>query len=294
MIRSMTGFGAGRGSSGEEELAVEVRSVNGKFCEVKARLPRELAALEIDVGKQVKARLARGVVEVSVRRIAGAQHAAMRPRVDVALAKEYAAAHAELAQALGLSEEKPRVAELIAAEGVLILEERPADLDHARAGLGSALDLALRDLEAMRAREGRALAEDLLARVAQMRGHAAAIAKDVPATVASYRERLHARIQELLGNQPVDPARIAQEVALFADKSDVAEELTRLSSHLDQFEKLVHSSEPAGRRMEFLVQEMGREVNTTGSKSASAAIANIVVELKAELERIREQVANVE
>ena len=294
MIRSMTGFGAGRGKAGEEEIAAEVRSVNGKFCDVKVRLPRELAALEPEASKQVKARLARGGIEVSLRRLAGAEHSALRPRVDLALAQAYAAIYADLAAALQLPAQKPTVPELLAAEGVLSLEERPADLDQARAALHQALDGALDELEAMRAREGKALAEDLHARAGQMRALAASIAKAVPETVSAYRERLDTRIRELLGAVPVDPARIAQEVAMFADKSDVAEELTRLASHLDQLERLVRADEPAGRRMEFLVQEMGREVNTTGSKSSSAAIASTVVELKAELERIREQVANVE
>jgi len=294
MIRSMTGFGTGRGKAGEEEVAVEVRSVNGKFCEVKVRLPRELAALEAELVKQVKARLNRGTIELSVKRLGGGDGSTVVPRVDLALAQAYATLHEQLARELALPASKPSVSELLAAEGVLTLEERPADLLQAQAAMNAALDGALGELEAMREREGKALAEDLLARASHLREHAAQIHAELPKIVAAYRERLTARIQELLGAQPVDPARIAQEVALYADKSDVAEELTRMGSHLDQFEKLVLEDGPAGRRMEFLVQELGREVNTTGSKSQSADIAGTVVALKAELERIREQVLNVE
>jgi uncharacterized protein (TIGR00255 family) len=294
MIRSMTGFGAGRARQGDEELAVEVRSVNAKFCEVKPRLPRELSALEVELTRQVKARLQRGSVEVFVKRLAGTSGSALQPRVDLALARDYAALHAQLSRELGLSPEPPTTAELMAAEGVLVLEERPADLDHAREALTLATATALTELETMRAREGAALAGDLLGRARRMRELAALIAAEAPRVVLAYRDKLLARIAELSQGQGVDPGRIAQEAALFADRSDVAEELTRLASHLDQFEKLVGADEPAGRRMEFLVQEMGREVNTTGSKSQSAALAATVVELKAELERIREQVANVE
>jgi len=293
MIRSMTGFGSGHGKAGEEEISVEIRSVNAKFCEVKVRLPRELAALENEVTKQVKQKLQRGGIEVNVRRLAG-DRAAVMPRVDLALAQEYATLYMQLAHELELPIEKPNVRDILASEGVLSLEERPTDLAEAGEALRKATELALAELSKMREREGKSLAEDLLARASHLRDHGAAIGKQAPKVVAIYRERLAARMKELLGDATVDPARIAQEAALFADKADVAEELTRLVSHLDQFEKLVLGDEPAGRRMEFLVQEMMREVNTTGSKSPSAEIAGVVVELKAELERVREQVANVE
>lgn len=294
MIRSMTGFGAGRAKVGDEEVAVEVRSVNGKFCEVKARLPREYQPLEVDLSKQVKARLARGAVEVFVKRLSGAVRSAVQPRVDMGLAQEYLGLYAQLSKDLQLAAEKPTITQLLALEGVLILDERETDLDLAGEALKQAVDEALNELEKMREREGKALAEDLLARATHLRDHAALVAQAAPRVVEAYKARLTQRVAELAAGVPVDASRIAQEVALFADKSDVAEELTRLASHLDQFEKLCIGDEPAGRRMEFLVQEMGREVNTTGSKSQSAEITAIVVELKAELERIREQVANVE
>lgn len=294
MIRSMTGFGAGRAKVGDEEVAVELRSVNGKFCEVKARLPREYQALEVDIAKQIKARLTRGGVEVFVKRLSGSARSAVQPRIDLALAHEYAGLYEQLAKELSLPAEKPSVSALLAHEGVLLLEERETDLDLAGEAVRLALDDALAELEKMREREGKALAEDLLARATHLRDHAALVAQQAPKVIEAYKARLQARIQELSAGVGVDPARLAQEVAIFADKSDVAEELTRLASHLDQFEKLCIGDEPAGRRMEFLVQEMGREVNTTGSKSQSAEIASTVVELKAELERIREQVANVE
>jgi uncharacterized protein (TIGR00255 family) len=293
MIRSMTGFGAGRAKQGEEEISVEIRSVNGKFCEVKARLPRELMAFEVALVNQVKTRLARGGVDVYVRRLGGAGRSTLAPRADIALAKEYAQIYTQLGRDLGAPGGIP-LAQILQAEGVITLEERPANPEDASQALTAAATLALDELVKMREQEGKALAEDLLARASLLRENAHHIAEKAPDMVAHYRDRLAIRVKELSQGIAVDPARLAQEVALFADRCDIAEELTRLSSHLDQFERLVLGDEPAGRRMEFLVQEMGREVNTTGSKSQSADIATTVVGLKAELERIKEQVANVE
>jgi uncharacterized protein (TIGR00255 family) len=288
----MTGFGAGKATIGDEELSVEVKSVNHKFCEVKGRLPRELAALEATVVKQVKERISRGAVEVTVRRqpSAGATSA---PVVDLGLAKEYLRAYGELAQALGLRLE-PRV-ELIAQQpGVMRVEERGPKLEDAQRALEQALEQALTALTAMREREGQALRVDLQGRLATVARLRAELELQAPQAVQAYKARLEERIAELLGAAEIDAQRLAQEVALFAERTDVAEEMARLSSHQAQLGALLDASEPAGRRMDFLVQEMNREVNTTGSKSQHPGISSRVVELKAELERIREQVQNVE
>ncbi|HEX8909101.1 MAG TPA: YicC/YloC family endoribonuclease [Anaeromyxobacteraceae bacterium] len=290
MIRSMTGFGAGRAVVGGEEIDAEARSVNHKFCEVKIRLPRELAALELEVSRTVKERLARGGVEVTLRR---GGRSAVSPRVDVALAEEYARAFREIQARLGLSG-AVALSDVLAAEGVVRLEERPVDAEDARAAVAAAVGQALAALIAMRAREGEALARDLEGRLAQVEALVARIEPLVPETAEHYRARLQERIQEVARGVAVDPARLAQEVALFADRSDVTEEITRLRSHLAQTRGLLAGGEPAGRKMDFLVQEMHREVNTIGSKSQSAEIAGLVVALKAEIERMREQVQNVE
>ena len=291
MIRSMTGFGSGRGESGGEELDVEVRSVNHKFCEVKVRLPRELSALEHELIRLVKERLARGGVDVTARR--GARGGTQAPRVDVALAAEYARAFREVGERLGLNGEVT-LAEVLAAEGVVTLEERGADLEAARAAAVAAMGRALDSLTAMRAREGEALARDLVARLETLEGWTARVAAAAPLSVEQQRARLQERVQELARGHVVDAARLATEVALFADRVDVSEELIRLRSHFAQMRSLVGSGEPAGRKMDFLVQEMHREVNTVGAKSQSAEIAATVVEMKAEIERMREQVQNVE
>jgi uncharacterized protein (TIGR00255 family) len=291
MIRSMTGFGAGRGSAADERIEAEVRSVNHKFCEVKARLPREMAALETDLVRRVKDRLARGGVEFTLRR--SAARGALSPRVDAELAGEYARAFEAIRARLGLPG-PVALADVLSAAGVVSLEERAVDLESARVAAEAALSAALDALVAMREREGAALARDLESRLAVVEGIAASLAAASPRTVEVYRARLEERVTELSRGLAPDPVRLATEVALFADRTDVTEEITRLGSHAAQMRGLLSSGEPAGRKMDFLVQEMHREANTVGSKSQSAEAAAAVVALKAEIERMREQVQNVE
>jgi uncharacterized protein (TIGR00255 family) len=294
MPRSMTGFGVGRATVGAEEIAVELRSVNHKFCEVKPRLPRELASFEPALVKAVKDRLVRGAVDLLARRERGSQGSVAVPIVDAALAREYQRAFRELAQALGSSELVPPVALVAQQPGVLRLEEVPADPDDAQRALGAALAQALDALVAMREAEGASIAADLLARIDRVEKTIAELVALAPRAVEEYRARLTERIAELSRDVAVDPQRLVQEVAIFAERTDVAEEMTRLRSHLAQFRALLAGAEPSGRRMDFIVQEMHREVNTTGSKSHHPEISTRVVALKAEIERIREQVQNVE
>jgi uncharacterized protein (TIGR00255 family) len=292
MILSMTGFGAGRARSGDEEISVEIRSVNHKHCEVKVRMPQELAALEAELVRQIRSSVHRGALEVWVKRtVAG--RSALIPRVDRALAREYVAALDAVAQELSLPRDLG-VAELAQVDGIVTLESRDIDLDAVRQAAEQACALALAGLHAMREREGAKLAEDLIRRLSALKAESEQVAALAPASVEHYRARLEARVAELARGMPVEPQRLAQEVALFADRVDIAEELTRLSSHLLQLNALAQASEPAGRRMDFLVQELHREVNTLGAKSQSAQIAQRVVTMKAEIERIREQVQNVE
>ena len=292
MLKSMTGFGAGRAKVGDEEFSVELRSLNHKFCEVKVRLPRELAALESAAVKQVKDRLARGAVEVFVKRQT-ATAAGTVPMVDVALAREYARAFREVAEALGMNAEVGW-AQVASQPGVMRLEERGMDVESATQAALAALDQGLTALEQMRRVEGEAIHADLEARLGLIERWSREVAELAPRSVEEYRQRLTERVAELARGISVDEQRLAQEVAVFAERTDIAEEMTRLSSHLEQFRQMMAGNEPAGRRMDFLVQEMHREVNTTGSKSQHAEISARVVSMKAEVERIREQVQNVE
>ena len=291
MIRSMTGFGAGKGSAGDEEIAVEVRSVNHKYCEVKARLPRELGSLEVEVARVVKERLARGGVEVTARR--AGNHGSVAPRVDAHLAEAYARAFAEIQARLSLPG-AATLADVLAADGVIRLEERELNVEAARGALLHGLDRALEALLDMREKEGEALARDLSMRLKQVEEIVSRVRTLVPRSVEHHRTRLEERIAELSRGIPLDPARLAQEVALFADRTDVTEEIIRLGSHVAQVRSLLGGGEPAGRKLDFIVQEMHREANTIGSKSQSAEVVTEVVSLKAEIERMREQVQNVE
>ena len=292
MLKSMTGFGAGSARVGNEEFSVELRSVNHKFCEVKVRLPRELAALESSVVKQVKERLARGAVDVFIKRQT-ATVAGTVPVVDVGLAREYARALREVGEALG---ETAQVSwtQVASQSGVMRLEERQMDVADATKAVPAALDGALAALERMRQVEGEAIHADLTSRLGLIERWSREVAELAPRSVEDYRQRLTERVAELSRGLPVDAQRLAQEVVMFAERTDIAEEVTRLASHLEQFRQLMAGGEPAGRRMDFLVQEMHREVNTTGSKSQHAEISTRVVSMKAEIERIREQVQNVE
>jgi uncharacterized protein (TIGR00255 family) len=292
MLSSMTGFGSGSATVGSESVMVELKSVNHKFLEVKVRVPRELGPLEPVVLRLVKERLARGAVDVSVRRALKTSTGAV-PTVDLALAQEYRRAFGEVARALGLPDDLT-LRDLALQPGIIRLEEPPMALHDAGPALEQALAQAIEGLKAMRMQEGAALERDLGARLRLVDGLVVELGGLAPAAVLEYRTRLQDRLKELLQAAAVDAQRLAQEVALFAERTDVAEELTRLASHLAQFRALLVSPEPSGRRMDFLVQELHREVNTTGSKSQHAGISACVLALKAELERIREQVQNVE
>ncbi|MDR0965043.1 MAG: YicC family protein [Myxococcales bacterium] len=292
MISSMTGFGAGRSLEGEGEFSVEARSVNHKFCEVRVRMPHELNALETELVRHIKDRVCRGAIDVSIKRPKAARtHVSLV--VDRNLARDYLAVTSALAREFSLKGEIDLRA-LAQVEGIVNFESQPIDLKALRAPLFAALDEALDALQAMRRREGDALRVDLRQRLGVIREQVSAVAQLTPQTIERYRQRLDDRLAELTREMVIDPQRLAQEVALFADRVDVAEELTRLDAHLRAFDKLLDGDGAVGRRMDFLLQEINREVNTIGSKSQSVDIAQIVVSLKAEIERVREQIQNIE
>lgn len=291
-IASMTGFGAGRAVEKAEEISVELKSVNGKFCEVKARLPRELASLEPVVVRFIKDRVSRGSVDVFVRR-SSPEGLVSEPKIDAALVASYAVRLKQAAKDAGI-DDSLGIRDLLGLEGVATLTERGVDLEAAQQALTQALTQALVGLAEVRAREGASLQADLATRTATLRGLVARVAELAPAATDTFRERLHNRIKELAPEIAVDPARLEQEVVIYADRSDVAEEITRLGAHLDELQRLLEADGPVGRRLDFLLQEINREINTTGSKSQSTDVARLVVELKAESERLREQVQNVE
>lgn len=291
-IASMTGFGAGRCVEGTEEISVELKSVNGKFCEVKARLPREFAAFESVIVRAVKERVARGNVDVFVRR-SSPEGLVSEPKVDAALVAAYAVKLKQAARDAGI-DDALGIRDLLPLDGIATLTERTPDLEASQRALTVALAQGLDALLEVREREGAALHADLTMRVVLMRGLVSRVAELAPAAAGAFRERLRQRVKDIAPDLALDPARLEQEVIVYADRSDIAEEITRLDAHLAELDRLLEEDEPVGRRLDFLLQEVNREINTTGSKSQSTDVARLVVELKAESERLREQVQNVE
>lgn len=292
VARSMTGFGAGEVVAGAGRYGVEVRSVNHRFLEVVVRSPRDLSLLEDRVRTLVQSRLLRGRVDVVLVR----DDYGRRPRTvktDVELAKAYVSALDGLREALPVSGTVD-LSTLLSLPDLVKIEEEKEDVEASWPAVESGVGAALDKMIAMREAEGARLAADLLERIARMESLGAAIAARAPKVVEEYHARLERRVQELAGAVAVDPGRLATEVALFADRSDITEELTRFRSHLAQFRATLGNAGAIGRTLEFIVQEIGREANTIGSKANDLEITRHVIAIKGELESLREQIQNVE
>ncbi len=289
-MKSMTGFGVGEANTPVGRLVVEVRAVNHRFLDVRVRAPRELADLAALAEQLGREKLARGRIEVAIRVESPSGQAIA---LDVDRARVAFQALVALRDELAPESEVPL--SVLATVPDLFAPATDRARDTMRAACREAFDRAVVALERMRSDEGRALGEDLRSRLGAIRQAADAIGGRVPQLVDGYHRRLRARIARLVGSDaPLDPGRLEQEIALLADRSDVSEELTRLASHCSQFEALFESRDACGRRLDFLLQEMVREVNTIGSKAQDAEVAHLVVDAKSELERMREQVQNVE
>ncbi len=292
LVRSMTGFGRGEASGDVGRVTVEVKAVNHRFSEVVFRMPRQFSGLEERVRKLVLGKVSRGRFEVYVAWEPSAEARAVKVDKDLALA--YYNALRQLAGEIGSNQELS-LDTLARLPEVLSLQEGELTDDEIWALLEPALEQAMAGLIAMREREGALLAADLAERIDRIEAFRSAAAARAPVVVEEYRQRLTRRLEELLPpTNPVDPQRLAQEVALFADRADITEEIQRLASHIDQFRQALRSDEAVGRKLDFLVQELGREINTIASKANDAALTAAVVAAKSELEKIREQVQNLE
>ena len=292
MIKSMTGYGKAEATSERGRIIVEIRSVNHRYSEMVVKLPRTLLALENDVRKRVAERLKRGKIEVYIQR-EGMIGAGGMPTVNIPLAKAYYDAFTKIKDALGLYD-PVSLSLIVAQKELLVTEEMGDQAETLREALIAAVKDAVDNLDAMRLREGRALMEDLQERRASLSGLIKRITEHAPRASAENAVKLKARVMQLAGESGVDEGRLAQEIAFMADRCDITEELVRFDSHLKQLDETVELNEPVGRKLDFLLQELNREVNTIGSKANDAAITSIIVELKAELEKIREQVQNIE
>lgn len=292
MIRSMTGFGRQQAPWLDGSVTVEVRAVNHRFLEIACRLPRGLHHLEDHFKKAVQQVCVRGRVDLSAT-IQGGKGGTTMVTVDQSLARQYHRALRDLKTSLKLSGSID-VALLAGLRDVVTITDPPSGESKLGKVVQKLAAQALQDLAAMRKREGEVLAKDMKVRLGTIRNHRAAVGARTPHAVQESFDRMKARIEKLIGGEVPDGPRLLQELAIYADRGDITEEIVRLDSHVVQFEETLNHSESLGKTLDFLVQEMGREVNTIGSKANDAEIAGHVVRMKAELERIREQVQNVE
>ena len=287
---SMTGYGRAAVDRDGRQLTVELKSVNHRFLDLAFRMPRNLAFLEEDARREIGSRLARGHVDVFLT-YRNLRTDARTVAIDTALFDAYAAALDSVADR-GLKDDRTLI-NIARMPDVLVVTEAEEDQDELRALLTEALNAALDQLIAMRAREGAAMEADLNQKVNSIERMTREIEARYPETVAEYRNRLRASIEELIG-QSVDETRLLTEVAVMADRSAIAEETVRLTSHIAHLRETFQKAEPIGRRLDFLVQELNREVNTISSKSQDVPITRLAVDMKAEIEKLREQLQNVE
>ena len=291
MLHSMTAFGRGEAGADGYRFTVELRTLNHRFCDVRIKLPRKYSDFEEDIKKKVSSEFSRGRIEVSVLAddtLDKVQHLT----VDTELAKTYKRLLLILQEELGLQGDL-RLESLLNFRDLFAFQEDEESREKAWSVVETALDQAVSGCLLMRQEEGEAIARDLSGRLNQLEVLTGEVETRAPLVVDDARDRLQKRIQDLLETE-LDETRLAQEVAFFAEKSDITEEVVRLQSHIQQFRDLLEASGPRGRQLEFLLQEMHREVNTIGSKANDLEIAQKVIQMKTELERFREQLQNVE
>jgi len=291
-VKSMTGFGRGEQRKGGRTWIAEIRCVNNRFLDVKIKLPRGYTALEDAIRKKIGQWHQRGRVEMLLH-VHGDFSDLEKISVNMELAAKYRKIMAEMAQELGI-EDDTKTSQLAAYGDVLIREQQEEDLDDIWRTIDGVLSEALENCERMRLQEGESLLADLQTRVESFVADLEKIETSVPGLVEKRQQALRQRLEKLLTTVDLDPLRLSQEVAIMADKTDVSEELVRLRSHIGQFELFLAEEGIVGRKLDFLIQEFLREVNTLASKINDAETAHLTVDLKSELEKIREQVQNIE
>jgi len=285
----MTGYGRGVFSIGEDTFSVEVRSLNHRYLDLNLKIPERFYAVETRIRDTLKKRYSRGAFALTIYTDS---YAAPELKVNVQVAEAYISAAEEIKKLTGIKGEVdlPLVFKL---KDVFTSEKKSVDVEAAWEALSGGLSAVMVQLDEWRANEGAALETDLRERLASLNGFLATIEEHAPEVLAAYTERLHKKMEKVVG-EGYDESRVLLEAALFAEKSDIAEEITRIKSHMDMFNQYLDSGEPVGKRLDFLCQELFREANTIASKANNAGIKQTAVELKWELERIREQVQNIE
>jgi uncharacterized protein (TIGR00255 family) len=293
LIKSMTGYGQGEYALGEKKFYAEVKSVNYRYRDVVIRLPKTLQALEEEMRGQVATKFRRGRIEVMLQIQRGTEETPVDLELNVPLVRSYLAIFQQLKEEFGV-EGQVGPHELCQMKDVVLVKPEEIDMEEVRLGLREALRLALDSCDAMKVQEGKALEEDFLNRVSLVEGHLTDIAERAPLVVEEYKKRLGDKVSQIAPDVESDENRIRQEVVMFADKCDITEEIVRTRSHLGQFRHYLSIDDAVGRRLDFLLQEINREVNTMSAKASDSSISAKVVEVKAELEKLREQAQNVE
>ena len=292
MIRSMTGYGGAKGSAQGLELSIELKSVNNRFLDTSVRLPRMYLFAEDAVRAAVQRHISRGKVDVFVT-VDSSGTDDVVVKVNQPLLRGYAAAMEQIAELCGVPNDATAMS-LSRLPDVLTVEKSEADQETVAAAITDILEQALCEFDAMREREGAKLRDDVVSRIDTIERLVTRVEEESPRTVADYKARLEQKMREVLETAGVEESRILTEAAIFADKVAVDEETVRLRSHMAQMRDMISGEKPVGRKLDFLVQEMNREANTIGSKCQNAGIAHVVVDIKAEIEKIREQIQNIE
>ena len=292
MIKSMTGYGSAKGQTGGLEITVELKSVNNRYLDTSVRLPRSFLFAEDAVKSAVQAHISRGKVDVFVS-IDTSLADDMTVKVNEPLLKGYIEAIRHISEEYSLANDLTALS-VSRFPDVLSVEKKDLDAEAISAALCEVTERALCDFDAMRLREGEKLRDDVLSRLETIDALVSTVERESPKTVAEYRSRLEQKMAEVLGTAGIDESRILAEAALFADHIAVDEETVRLRSHMAQLRTMINGNPPTGRKIDFLIQEFNREANTIGSKCQNSDIAHVVVDLKSEIEKIREQIQTIE
>ena len=292
MIKSMTGYGSAKGSVEGLSITVELKSVNNRYLDASVRLPRSFLFAEEAIKAAVQQHISRGKVDVFLT-VDSSQAADTVVRINEPLLRAYLDAIDSIAAEHGLQNDVTALS-VARFPDVLSVEKAEADQDALRAGLVALMDQALAEYDRMRLREGRKLREDVESRLVTVEALVSEVEAHAPETVEAYHNRLRQKLESVLEGKDVDEARVITECAVFADRVAVDEETVRLRSHIAQMRQMLAAGSPFGRKADFLIQEFNRESNTIGSKCQNADIAKVVVDLKSEIEKIREQIQNIE
>ena len=293
MIKSMTAYGRGEVHLGDTKFIAETRSLNNRHLDIILRIPRSYLVLEKELKDTISSKIRRGRVEVSVQIENNGEESPYSLELNMHLVDSYIKITQQLAEQFGL-DKKIEVNTLLQMKDVLFFRPEAIDMDKLRPGFHHVVAQALDSLDMMRVKEGEAIEADLAKRLNLLDAFINEVDKRTPIVAEEYRKRLKDRIDHLIEDVALDESRLAQEVALFAERSDITEEIVRTRSHLKQFREYLTMDDVVGRRLDFLIQEINREVNTLSSKASDALISKVVVEMKAELEKLREQVQNIE